>query len=54
MMKLHKDLPKARTAPDKTVIERQVAATNRRIDQSACELYGLTDEEIGIVEGKQR
>jgi hypothetical protein len=29
MLKLHKDLPKARTMPDKTAIERQVAATDK-------------------------
>jgi hypothetical protein len=28
MLKLHNDLPKARTAPDRTAIERQIAATD--------------------------
>ena len=50
-LKLHKDPPKARTAPDKTAIERQIAATDRQIDQLVYELYGLTQEEIRIVEG---
>jgi hypothetical protein len=51
MLKLHKDLPKARTAPDKTAIERQIAATDKQIDASVYELYGLTGEEVRIVEG---
>jgi hypothetical protein len=51
-LKLHKDLPKARTAPDKTAIERQTAATDKQIDQLAYELYGLTEEEIHVVDGE--
>jgi hypothetical protein len=54
MLKLHKDPPKARTAPDKTAIGRQVAATDKQIDQLVHELYGLTEEEIRIVEGDMR
>jgi hypothetical protein len=50
MLKLHKDLPKARSAPDKTAIERQVAATDKQIDALVYELYGLTKEEIAVVE----
>ncbi len=30
--------------------QRQIDATDRRIDQLVYELYGLTDEEIAIVE----
>jgi hypothetical protein len=52
MLKLHKDLPKARTAPDKTAVERQIAATDRQIDALVYELYGLTEEGIQIVEGE--
>jgi hypothetical protein len=40
----------ARTAPDKTAIEHQIAATDKQIDQLVHKLYGLTEEEIGIVE----
>lgn len=32
--------------------ERQIAATDAEIDALVCELYGLTDEEIAIVEGR--
>jgi len=32
--------------------ENQPAATDRQIDQLVYELYGLTDDEIKIVEGE--
>jgi len=32
---------------------RQIAATDRQIDQLVYELYGLTEEEIRIVEGRK-
>ena len=35
---------------EKTAIQRQIDATDKRIDQLVYELYGLTDEEIKIVE----
>jgi aspartate ammonia-lyase len=35
-------------------IERQIAATGKQIDELVYELYGLTEEEIGIVEGEMR
>ncbi len=49
MLKLHKDLPKAKGA-SKTAIERRVKATDRQIDELVYELYRLPDKEIGIVE----
>jgi len=33
-------------------VERQIAATDKQLDQLVHELYGLAEEEIGIVEGK--
>ena len=54
VLKLHKDSPKVRAAPDKTAIERQIAATDWQIDQLVNELHGSTGEEIRIVEGRQR
>jgi len=50
MLDLHKKLPKARTAHERTVIDRDIAATDRRIDALVYDLYGLTKKEIGIVE----
>jgi len=41
---------KAKTPTDKTAIQRQIDATDRQIDQLVYELYGLTDDEIRIVE----
>jgi hypothetical protein len=35
---------------DKTTIHRQTDVADRQIDQLVYELYGLTDEEIRIVE----
>jgi hypothetical protein len=34
----------------RTVIERQIEATDRGIDRLVYELYGLTDDEITVVE----
>ena len=50
MLDLHKRLASARTAQDKTVIQRQIDAVDNQIDQLVYQLYNLTDEEIGIVE----
>ena len=36
----------------KTQLSRQIEATDAAIDKLVYELYGLTDEEIGIVEGR--
>lgn len=43
-------LPITKTSHERTVIERQIAATDREIDRLVYELYGLTDDEIKIVE----
>jgi hypothetical protein len=37
---------------EKTLLSQQVEATDAAIDKLVYELYGLTEEEIGIVEGK--
>jgi len=50
MLKLHKQLAAANTNHEKTAIQRQIDATDKHIDQLVYELYGLTDEEIRIVE----
>ena len=51
MLELHKQINKAAFASEKEPIERQIAATDRKIDQLVYKLYGLTEEEIRIVEG---
>ena len=50
MLALHSKLAVAGTDHEKTVVQRQIDATDREIDQLVYELYGLTDEEIKIVE----
>ena len=54
MLKLHKDLPKAKTPHEQESLQRQIAATDKAIDALVYELYGLTEEEIRIVEGGSR
>ena len=51
MLDLHKKLDTAKLPDDRTGIERQIAATDREIDKLVYELYGLTEDEIKIVEG---
>jgi len=51
MLVLHKQLPAANTAHDREMIQRQIDATDRAIDALVYDLYGLTEEEIKIVEG---
>jgi type IV secretory pathway protease TraF len=51
MLALHKQQAATTTGHDKTLIGRQIDATDRQIDRLVYELYGLTEEEIGIVEG---
>jgi hypothetical protein len=52
MLHLHKHLHKASFDSEKEPIQRQIAATDKKIDNLVYELYGLTEEEIKIVEGK--
>ncbi len=52
MLKLHKDLPNAKTPHEAEALQRQMAATDRQIDTWVYELYGLTEEEIRIVKAR--
>ena len=54
MLDLHKKLAAAKTPQEKTVLERQIAATDAEIDRLVYELYGLTEDEIKIVEGESK
>jgi len=51
MLELHKRLAAAQTAHEKTILQRQITATDNQIDQIIYQLYNLTPEEIAIVEG---
>jgi hypothetical protein len=50
MLDLNKRLPGAGTDQEQTLIRRQIASTDKEIDELVYDLYGLTDEEIAIVE----
>ena len=54
MLDLHKELAAAKTPAAQTALQRQIDATDRQIDQLVYQLYGLTDEEIKIVEEATR
>jgi hypothetical protein len=51
MLELHKQQAAARTPADRELYARQIAATDREIDQLVYELYGLTEEEVRVAEG---
>ncbi len=50
MLDLNKKLHKTKTPHERELLERRIKATDNRIDTLVYELYGLTDEEIRIVE----
>ena len=50
MLDLHKKLAVEGAPHVKTVLQRQIEATDRQIDALVYELYGLTEEEVKIVE----
>ncbi len=53
MLALHKRRAAARTPHEQTALQSQIDATDRQIDRLVYELYGLTEEEIRIVETAQ-
>ena len=50
MLSLHTRLAAEPLPNRREQIEREIDATDRQIDSLVYELYGLTDEEIAIVE----
>jgi hypothetical protein len=52
MLTLYRQLAAAKTPHEQENLKRQIDATDRQIDKLVYELYGLTDEEIKIVEGE--
>lgn len=51
MLDLHKQRATARTPHEQTALDRQISATDTQIDRLVYDLYGLTEEEIKLVEG---
>ncbi len=50
MLDLHAQQPTAATPQARTILKRQIEATDHQIDRLVYALYGLTEEEIAIVE----
>jgi hypothetical protein len=51
MLDLHRRAAAEANPQLKTMLQRQIAATDGQIDRVVYGLYGLTGEEIGVVEG---
>jgi len=51
ILSLNKQLKDSRTPQEQTSLQRQIEATDSQIDDLVYKLYGLTEEEIKIVEG---
>ncbi len=51
ILALHTQLAAAKSAAQTGVIQRQIDAMDVEIDRLVYDLYGLTDEEIAVVEG---
>jgi hypothetical protein len=54
ILDLHKKLAAATIPAGKKLCQRQIEATDQEINALVYELYGLTEEEITIVEGQDR
>ena len=50
MLALRQQLSSAKSEAQKDVIQRQIDCTDREIDRLVYELYGLTEEEVSIIE----
>jgi hypothetical protein len=51
MLDMHKRLAFAKSDADRGRLERAIKTTDRKIDALVYELYGLSEEEIRVVEG---
>jgi hypothetical protein len=51
MLGLHEQLGRVKTPNERVMLERQVEAVDGQIDALVYELYGLTEEEVRVVEG---
>ena len=54
MLELHKKLAGIKNPDEKTRIQRQIDSTDEQIDKLVYDLYGLTADEIAIVEGRDK
>ena len=54
MIALHSEFFTSKVPFEKTKIQRQIETTDRKIDELVYQLYGLTDDEIKLVEESTR
>ena len=54
MLDLNTRLQDAKLEHERTLLQRQVETADAAIDKLVYELYGLTEEEIAIVEGNTK
>ena len=52
MLELHRRRQAAESEGERELLQRQIDSTDREIDALVYELYGLSDEEVRMVEGK--
>lgn len=52
ILQLNKQLQEATLPHQQEQLKQRIAFTDKKIDALAYELYGLTEEEVKIVEGK--
>jgi hypothetical protein len=50
MLSCQRQLAKAKSAAQKAIAQHQIDATDAEIDRLVYELYGLTAEEIALIE----
>jgi adenine-specific DNA-methyltransferase len=50
MLELHKHLRQAKTDQEKRIITREIESTDRQLDSLVYGLYGLSVDEIAVVE----
>ena len=51
MLSFNQQLAAAKSAAQKAILQRQIDSTDAEIDRLVYDLYGLTEEEIAIIEG---
>ncbi len=54
MLELHENLQQAKIEQERTIIQHQITARDHQIGRLVYELYGVTEEEIAIVEEGSR
>ena len=51
MLKLHQELQQEKISPSRKILQNQINAVDKQIDQLVYQLYGITDpQEIAIIE----